>query len=138
MTLPLPPITLAKDDRDRLVSIATAALGRERATLAAATLLSEVGRAKIVVQGTLPPQVVAVNSEAEIHDNITNTDIRLRLVYPEDAALDSSNVSVLTRLDAVLVGLSVGDSIDRCTPAGDRSSITVLRAGVNLSEVRAC
>jgi hypothetical protein len=49
----LPPITTAKADRDRLVSIATAALGSGRATLAALTLLSEFCRAKNVVQNSL-------------------------------------------------------------------------------------
>ena len=123
----LPPITIAKDDRDRLVSIAKAALGSEGDNLAASTLLSEVGRAKIVVQGALPSEVVAMNVEVEIRDNITKTNKRLRLVYPEDVALNSNKVYVLTRLGAMLIGLSVGDSIDWCTPAGDRSSITVLR-----------
>ena len=100
----LSPITIAKDDRDRLLSIAKAALGSGRDNLAASTLLSEVGRARIVVQGPLPPEVVAVNAEVEIHDNITNKATRLRLVYPEDAALDSNKVSVLTRFgDARLV-----------------------------------
>jgi hypothetical protein len=44
----LPPITIAKADRDRLVSIATAALGSGRATLAALTLLSEFCRVKML------------------------------------------------------------------------------------------
>lgn len=129
----LPPIMIAKDDRDRLMSIATAALESERATPVAAMLLSEVGRATIVAQDSLPSQVVAVHAEVEIHDNITNTNRRLRLVYPEDATLDPNMVSVLTPLGAALVGLSVGDSIDWCTATGDRNSVTVLRTGMNLS-----
>jgi regulator of nucleoside diphosphate kinase len=96
-------------------------------------LLSEIGRATIVVQDSLPPQVVAVHSEVEIRDNVTNTKRRLRLVYPEDATLDSNMVSVLTPLGAALVGLSVGDTIDWCTATGDQSSVTVLRTGMNLS-----
>jgi regulator of nucleoside diphosphate kinase len=96
-------------------------------------LLSEVGRATIVAQDSLPPQVVAVHSEVEIHDNVTNTNRRLRLVYPENAALDSGMVSVLTPLGAALIGLSVGDQIDWCTATGDQSSVTVLRTGMNLS-----
>jgi regulator of nucleoside diphosphate kinase len=129
----LPPITIAKSDRDRLISIATVALGSERASPAASMLLSEIGRATIVVQDSLPPQVVAVHSEVEIRDNVTNTKRRLRLVYPEDATLDSNMVSVLTPLGAALVGLSVGDTIDWCTATGDQSSVTVLRTGMNLS-----
>ncbi len=74
-----------------------------------------------------------MNSEVEIHDNITNTNRQLRLVYPEDATTDPNMVSVLTRLGAALVGLSVGDSIDWCTATGDQNSITVLRTGKKLS-----
>jgi regulator of nucleoside diphosphate kinase len=129
----LPPITIAKADRDRLVSIAATALRSERDTLAASTLLSQVGRAQVVVPGALPPQVVTVNSDVEIHDNITNTSRWVRLVYPEDATTDPNMVSVLSRFGAALVGLSVGDSIDWCTATGDRSCITVLRTGNNLS-----
>jgi regulator of nucleoside diphosphate kinase len=98
------------------MSIATAELGRQGTTLAASTLLSEVCRARIV-QGSLPAHVVAVNSEVEIRDNVTNTDRRLRLVYPEDAEIDSSSVSVLSLLGAMLIGVSVGDSVEWCTPA---------------------
>ena len=126
----LPPLTRAKHDRDRLASIATAALGSERAPLAASMLLSEVARAKAVAQESLPPQVVAVNSDVEIHDNIANANRRLRLVYPEDATTDPNVVSVLTRLGAALVGLSAGDTIDWCTATGDQRSITVLRTSM--------
>jgi regulator of nucleoside diphosphate kinase len=129
----LPPITIAKAERDRLVSIATAALGSERPNVAASMLLSEVSRATIVAQGSLPPQVVAVHSEVDIHDKITNTKRRLRLVYPEEATADSNAVSVLTPLGAALIGLSVGDSIDWCTATGDQRFITVLRTDMKLS-----
>jgi regulator of nucleoside diphosphate kinase len=128
--MPLPQIAIARADRDRLMSIATVALGSRGPTLAASTLLSELCRARIV-QGTLPPHVVAVNSEVEIRDNVTNTDKRLRLVYPEDAETDSNSISVLTLLGAMLIGLSVGDTIEWCTPARDRNNITVLRTTPN-------
>jgi regulator of nucleoside diphosphate kinase len=89
-------------------------------------LLSEVRRARIVAEDSLPAQVVAVQSEVEVRDNITNTSRRLRLVCPEDADLDKNAVSVLTPFGASLVGLSVGASMDWCTAARDRRSITVL------------
>jgi regulator of nucleoside diphosphate kinase len=96
-------------------------------------LLGEVARATIVAEEALPAEVVVVPSEVEIHDNMTNTRRLLRLVYPEETALDSNSVSVLTPLGASLIGLSVGDSIDWCTAARDRRSITVLRTSMNRS-----
>lgn len=107
----LPPITTTKADRDRLVSTALTALRSGRVGPAATMLLSEVGRARIVDANSLPEQVVAVQSEVEVHGNITNTSRRLRLEYPEEAARDDNSVSVLSLLGASLIGLSVGDSI---------------------------
>ena len=68
-----------------------------------------------------------MHREIEIHDNIRQTKRRLKLVYPGEDAVTPDEVSVLTPLGVALIGLSAGDSIEWCTPTGDRRSVTVLR-----------
>lgn len=123
----LPSLAISDADRERLISVARAALRSDRPPSAASMLLSEIGRARIVAKESLPKEVVAVHSTVEIQDNINNSFKRLRLVYPEDVAGDPMEVSVLTPLGAALIGLSEGDSISWCTATGDLRSVTVLR-----------
>lgn len=126
MALPTPMIS--ESDRARLDSVATAALRSDRPTPAASMLLSEIGRAVIVVGTALPKGVVAVNSDVVVHDNVNSTLKRLRLVCPEEMTDDPIEVSVLTPLGAAIIGLSEGDSISWCNATGDLRSVTVLRA----------
>jgi regulator of nucleoside diphosphate kinase len=121
----LPSISIADTDRERLMGIATAAVGHERPDVGASMLLSEVARAVVVAREALSRDVVAMHSIVEVRDNIAKTNRLLRLVFPEEAATDS-DVSVLTPLGAALVGLARGDSIDWCTATGDQRSVTVL------------
>jgi regulator of nucleoside diphosphate kinase len=122
----LPEVTIASADRRRLVSIATAALVSERDGVAASMLLSEIARATVVSRECLPSNVVDMDCEVEVRDNIDETTRRLRIVYPGD---DDGGyaISVLTPIGAALIGLPEGASVDWCTAAGDRSSLTVLR-----------
>jgi regulator of nucleoside diphosphate kinase len=68
-----------------------------------------------------------MGSEVEVHDDIRKTKARVRLVYPDEAALAVDAVSVLTSLGVALIGLCEGSSIQWCTATGDLSRITVLR-----------
>jgi regulator of nucleoside diphosphate kinase len=123
----LPSIVISKEDRDRLMSVATSALTGNRTTTAASTLLSEIGRANILAGNSVPQDVVRMGSEVEIRDDIRQTCSRVRLVYPDEVATARNDVSVLTRLGIALIGLSEGASMQWCTATGDPSKITVLR-----------
>jgi regulator of nucleoside diphosphate kinase len=48
------------------------------------------------------------------------------LVYPNETGAEGSCVSVLTSFGVVLIGLSVGQSIEFETPHGEKGSLTVL------------
>lgn len=127
----LPAITVSEADRDKLVSVAIAALHNVRPVYAALMLLSEVSRATVVGEDSMPEGVVSLHSDVEIRDNIANSVRRIRLVCPDEEFDDQRAVSVLSPLGAVLVGLSEGDSIDWCTSTGDLSHVTVLRVFSN-------
>jgi regulator of nucleoside diphosphate kinase len=123
----LPDRTIRAIDQERLHAVAIAALGDARTAVAASMLLSEMARARVTRSRSLPAGVVAMHRETEIRDNVTNARRCVRLVYPgEDAGAEA--VSVLTSLGAMLLGLPEGASVEWCTPARDRQSVTVLRA----------
>jgi regulator of nucleoside diphosphate kinase len=127
----LPAITISGKDRERLISVAAAAMSSVRPVHGASMLLSEIGRATVVE--SLPKGVVTVHSDVELRDNVHKTVKRVRLVYPDEAVTGASSVSVLTPLGAALIGLSEGDSISWCTRTGDLRSVTVLRASSGLA-----
>jgi regulator of nucleoside diphosphate kinase len=62
------------------------------------------------------------------------------LVYPHEADIDLNRISVLTPVGAVLIGLSVGQTIEFQTPTREKRSLTVLdvstepRAGGDMKE----
>jgi regulator of nucleoside diphosphate kinase len=124
---PLPDVTITSEDRERLLSLATAALPSRRDGVAASMLLGEIGRATIVPSESLPPDVVGMDCDVEVRDNIKNTTEHLRIVFPSDEDGDGSAISVLTPVGAALLGLSEGASMDWCTAARDRKSLTVIR-----------
>jgi len=123
----LPPVIFSETDRERLVSVATAALTDRRVSPAASNLLREICRASIVPDDQLPTNVVAVHSHVDVHDNLTGANSQIVLVFPDEKCAKPNAVSVLTPLGAALVGLSEGASVDWCTASGDRSSKTVFR-----------
>lgn len=123
----LPDVTITSTDRQRLISLATAAMSSPRDSVAASMLLREIARGTVVPTESLPPNVVGLNCEVEVRDNIENAVRQLRIVFPSGDAFAGSDVSVLTPLGASLLGLSEGASIDWCTVARDRRSFTVLR-----------
>jgi len=122
----LPPVTISRADRARLISIATAALTNRRQSAAASSLLRELQRATVVPDAQLPRNVVAINSRVHLRDNITGTDSRITLVLPDETSVKPNGLSVLTLLGAALIGLPEGASIDWCTASGDHNSKTVL------------
>jgi hypothetical protein len=79
----LPAATIADKDRKRLLSIAINALTNERASSSASTLLSELSRATIVPNDSVPTHVVIMHREIEIRDNIHNTSRRVTIAILE-------------------------------------------------------
>src|SRR4051794_22130223 len=94
----LPDITITTTDRQRLVSIATAALPSPFDGVAASMLLSEIARAEVVPPEALPSNVVRMGCEVEIRDNIKGTHEYVRIVFPGEEPGDAQAISILTTL----------------------------------------
>jgi regulator of nucleoside diphosphate kinase len=115
----LPPITLTQADRERLVRLT------QGESQAADFLAREVERAHIVSQPKA--DLVTMGAGVDFRDEATGQVRSVTLVYPEEADIASSRVSVLTPVGAALIGLSKNQSIEWQTPAGERRVLTVLQ-----------
>ena len=104
------PIRVTVEDMERLrVVVDRHANGAESS--AAETLQAELDRADVVTQEELPPDVVTMRSNVVYEDVDTGERREARLVYPDEADVKHSLISVLAPIGMALLGLSVGQSI---------------------------
>lgn len=122
----LPPISLRLSDAERLRNLAEAASGRYPQTTD--FLAREVERAEILPDAPVRSGLVAMNSNVTFRDDFSLQERSVTLVYPEDANVEISRISILTPIGAALIGLSVGQTIEFQTPNGRWRSLTVLKA----------
>jgi len=116
----LPAIVLSASDLARLQRLATAAAGQFPRT--ADFLAREIDRARVVDPVDAPPSLVTMGSEVEFRDDTTGKVRRVTLVYPDEADIDSSKISVLNadrgRFDRSVIG-----PVDRVSGADRRCAI---------------
>lgn len=122
----LPPISLCLSDAERLRNLAEAASGTYPQTTD--FLAREIERAEILPDAQVRSGLVTMNSEVVFRDDFSFQERSVRLVYPEDANVEMSRISILTPIGAALIGLSVGQTIEFLTPNGRWRSLTVLKA----------
>ena len=122
--LELPPITIVRDDMEKLIRLADAADGRFAQT--GDFLSREIDRAQVIEERR--PDLVAMGSRVTFRDNTTGQTRTVTLVYPEDADVAQNRISVLTPIGAALIGLSVGQSIEWQTLEKQSRSLTVTAA----------
>jgi regulator of nucleoside diphosphate kinase len=119
----MPAIVVSDFDYNRLTSLA--AVVGDRAPDVASVLQSEMERARVVPADVLPAAVVQMGSTVEFSSD-TGRQRRVTLVFPGDADVAASRVSILTPIGAALIGLSPGQSIAWTTRDGRRHQLTVL------------
>ena len=83
-------------------------------------LENELKRAKIVGAEDLPPDVITMNSRAELFDLETHERMQFTLVLPRDANIDEGKISVLAPLGTAMLGYRVGDEFEWPVPHGIR------------------
>ena len=123
-TRSVPQIIVSNADYERLTDLATASL--ERLPEVANELLSEMDRAKVVQDGSVPPDVVRMGSTVTFKSDDGNTRT-LKLVYPAEESLDEHRISVMTPVGAALIGLGMGQSISWTARDGKHHRLTVTK-----------
>jgi regulator of nucleoside diphosphate kinase len=122
----LPPIAIRPRDIEQLGRLANAAMDKYPQT--AEFLAREVDRAEILTSVAPPEGLVGMGSRVEFRCDGDGAARVVTLVYPHEADTAAGKISVLTPIGAALIGLSVGQSIEWQSPAGEWRSVTVLRA----------
>jgi len=123
-TRSVPQIIVSNADYERLTDLATASL--ERLPEVANELLSEMDRAKVVQDGSVPDNVVRMGSTVTFKSDDGNTRT-LKLVYPADESLDDHRISIMTPVGAALIGLGTGQSISWTARDGKHHRLTVTK-----------
>ena len=118
----LPEIVIGGTDHERLTSLANAALDSLPDT--AEELLSELDRATIVADESVPRDVVRMGSTVEFQSG--NDCKRVTLVFPPEADIAAGKISVLTPVGAALIGLAKGESITWTARDGASHALTIL------------
>lgn len=114
-----PPIVITTQDYDRIQGVLQPLL-QATPSENIELLDEELARAKIVRPEELAPNVVSMNSEFIYEDLNKAQRRRARLVYPKDANVDRSWISVLAPLGSALLGMEAGNEIAWRMPSGPR------------------
>lgn len=93
---------------------------------AAAHLDEELGRAQVVSQKQIPTDVVTMNSKIRFMDEQTGRESEVTLVYPKEADVTKSRVSILAPVGTALIGLRIGQSINWPMPSGKSRKLKVV------------
>ncbi|TAJ88801.1 nucleoside diphosphate kinase regulator [Reyranella sp.] len=120
----VPNIIVSTADYERLTDLATASL--ERLPEVAEELLSEMERAKVVKDGSVPDDVVRMGSTVTFRSD-DGRELTETLVYPVDEDSDAHKISVMTPVGAALIGLAVGQSISWTARDGRKHQLTVVK-----------
>lgn len=118
-----PKIVITDIDYKRLTNLASAA--QDRFPDVAEELLSELDRARVVAAGIVAADVVQMGSTVEFRSDSAQQR-RVQLVFPGEADIAESRISILTPIGAALIGLSTGQSITWIARDGREHELTVL------------
>ena len=116
----LPIIINAADHEDLRCAIAAVRKLTERGRGELAALQAELERAEIVAPEHTPPDVITMNSRAELVDLDSAEHMQLTVVLPRDANIDHGKISVLAPLGTAMLGQRVGDEFEWPVPYGRR------------------
>ena len=82
------------------------------------TLGAELDQARVVPPSEIPPDVITMNSKAQVRDLEDNELMTYTLVFPGRADVDEGLISVLAPVGTAMLGHSVGDEFEWHVPAG--------------------
>lgn len=88
----------------------------ERSRTEMRPLAAELARAEIVEADKIPADVITMNSQAELLDLGTDERMEFTLVFPIDADIEASKISVLTPLGTAMLGYRVGEEFEWNVP----------------------
>lgn len=118
-----PKIVVSDIDHERLTILAGNV--SEKLEEVAEELLQELDRAKVVPLKKLPADVVHMGSTVEFRSN-DGHERKVTLVYPGEADIAQSRISILTPIGTALIGLTPGQSMSWVARDGKTHELNVL------------
>lgn len=116
----LPIIMSAADHEELSCAIVAAGKLNDRARAEITALQIELERAEIVAPDKVPPDVITMNSRAQLLDLDTNERMEFTLVFPAQADIEEGKISILAPLGTAMLGYRVGDEFKWAVPYGYR------------------
>ena len=83
-------------------------------------LEGELSRGILVAPADVPPDVVTMNSRVSLVDLDTGEEMVWTLVFPNEADVAQSKISVLAPIGTAMLGYRVGDTFEWKVPDGIR------------------
>lgn len=124
-TTPAPAVRVTAEDMARLRAVVERHLEGSRAA-AAEQLELELDRAMVVPQEQIPADVVTMRSRILFEDLETGRRREATLVYPDEANIDQSMISILAPVGQAVLGLKVGDEIEWPLPNARRARLRII------------
>ena len=84
------------------------------------SLEGELSRGTVVAPTEIPPDVVTMNSRVDLVDLDTGEEMVCTLVFPNEADVAQSKISVLAPIGTAMLGYRVGDTFEWKVPDGIR------------------
>ncbi|MEA9356413.1 nucleoside diphosphate kinase regulator [Bacteriovorax sp. PP10] len=86
----------------------------------------EIERAKIIEEKEIPSDLVRMNTTVRFMTLQDEKEMKLTLVFPEDANFSEGKISILAPLGSALIGLRVNQEINWMFPDGKTKTIKIL------------
>ncbi|WP_438002223.1 nucleoside diphosphate kinase regulator [Sorangium sp. So ce185] len=115
------PIVITEFDRQRLTRLLEALRerpGAESPNLEALEI--ELERADVVKPHEIPPDVITMNSRAQLVDLDTKEELCVTVVFPGAAEVNSGRISVLAPMGLALLGCREAEEVEWPTPSRTR------------------
>jgi len=120
-----PPITLVKDDFNKLSKLAALRSNADVADY----LAHELDRARVVDDPEGGANIVRLGSRIVFRDAAKREPRKVTLVMPNEADIAKGRISVMTPVGAALLGLAEGQAITFTLPNGQDRTLLVLGVG---------
>lgn len=115
-------ITLSELDYSRLTSLVNANISAP----AAESLEEELERASVLPLKKMPKDTVRMFSTVQYKNLDSGAIAKVTIVYPGEADVAASKVSVLAPIGAALIGLKINQTIDWGLPNGKTARLQVV------------
>jgi regulator of nucleoside diphosphate kinase len=132
---PTAPVILTKTDYEILNSYVKNLQGmqvNEKENFS--KLSNELKKAEIIDDALLPANVVRLGSTVVVKDVMSNRDLTVTIVLPQQANIKEKKVSVLAPVGTALIGFKKGQTVSWNVPSGKKDFKIMNVINTNLSK----